>query len=199
MFEQFGPYYRQDASEIQNPTNSTYERIWRDLSGEYFVRHFDGTDEPLADAILAGSTIGDFANIGWNEASTNMNTTPAFAIITGPPATRQSFGGASFVQNNPDELSIKYVGPSGATVRLELVETHSSAVATVLNLEVYKNGVALPDSNFQAPTNVNRNLGQTLTIETSVQTDDVFDVRVASQAVASPIFRSLSFIATKQK
>lgn len=47
MFEQFGPYYRQNASEIQNPTNATYERLWRDLAGAYFVRHFDGTDEPF--------------------------------------------------------------------------------------------------------------------------------------------------------
>lgn len=199
MFEQFGPYYRQAASEIQDPTNSTYERLWRDISGTFYIRHSDGTDEVFADAILAGSTVGDSANIGWNGNITNMNTTALYQVITGPAVTRQSFVGTSFVQANPNELSIKYVGPSGAKIRLEMVDTHSSAVNTFMTYKIFKNGLAIADSEFETPTNVNRNVGQTMTIETNAQTNDIFDVRAVSNAVASPTFRALSFIATKQK
>lgn len=202
MKEQFGGIYWQLPANVSTPINNTYVRLFRDLTigpnfGLYFIKKFDGTIEPFTAS--GDLTIGDFANIGWNEAATNMATSPLFAIITGPPVTRQSFGGTSFVQANPNELSIKYTGPNGATVRLELVETHSSAVNTFLNLQIFKNGIALPDSNFQAPTSVTRNLGQALIIENNVQTNDIFDVRVASNAVAAPTFRSLSFIATKQK
>lgn len=56
MFEQFGPYYRQGASEIQDPTNNTYERLWRDISGTFYIRHSDGTDELFSTAI--GVTTG---------------------------------------------------------------------------------------------------------------------------------------------
>lgn len=85
MFEQFGPIYRQAASEIQNPTNDTYQRLWRDLSDNFFLRHFDGTDEPFAAAIGA---VGAMHFQGGVDLSTNLfpvvgGSGPAGAIAQG--------------------------------------------------------------------------------------------------------------------
>lgn len=205
MHEQFGGIYWQLPAYVSKPINDTYVRLFRDLTvgpnyGLYFIKKFDGTIEPFVTGGVVDGSINDFANIGWNEASTAMVTTAAYQIITGPPVTRQSFGGASFIQTAPNTLSITYVGPNNARLRLEMNDTHSSAVQTTLTFQIFQNGVGIPDSEFQAPTNLVRNLGQTFTFVDNVQSGDIFDIRVKSTIdPTSPVFRSLSFAATKLK
>lgn len=200
MFEQFGPLYFQLPSNIHNPYNSTYKRLYQRLdTGEFVLRLFDGTEENFADILLGGSTVNDVANVGWNENSTTMVVTAVSQIITGPLATRYK-GDASFIQTAPNVLSVTYVGLIPAKLRLEYFDAHSSAQSGFLNYEIFKNGVALPDSNFQTNLNVARNNGLTLDAPISAVTGDVFDVRVITSNNPSTVtFRSVSFILTKLK
>lgn len=203
MKEQFGGIYWQLPANVSTPINNTYVRLFRDLTagpnfGLYFIKKFDGTIEPFDISIDNG--IGDFANIGWNLSNANMIVTATPQIITGAAVTRQTFEGTSFVQANPNELSIKYVGPSGATIRLEMVDTHSTAQNGFLTFDIFRNGVSITDSNFQANQAVTRTVGQAMTIVKNVQQNDIFDVRaITSNNPSTLTFRDLSFIATKQK
>lgn len=53
MFEQYGPLYNQNPSEINNPSNNTYKRLYQSTIDNFFyLRHFDGTDELFSSALV---------------------------------------------------------------------------------------------------------------------------------------------------
>lgn len=54
MFEQFGPLYWQLPVNIENPYNTTYQRLYRSLTdGLFYLRNHDGTEELFSSAIGA--------------------------------------------------------------------------------------------------------------------------------------------------
>lgn len=73
MFEQYGPLYRQNPAEINNPSNDTYKRLYQStVDNEFYLRHSDGTDELFSSAI--GVAGGMHFQGGWDAS---LNTFPA--------------------------------------------------------------------------------------------------------------------------
>lgn len=199
MNEQFGPIYYQLPSDVENPSNFTYKRFYQRLTdGELVFRLHDGTEQLLADIISSGGSVGGAANVGWTNNNTQMAVTTAYQIITGPAATTYQ-STSEFVQNNPNTLEIKYIGSNNAILKVEFNDTHVGAGTSVLDLAIFKNGVIITDSDFPAPVNVARNLGQSRTIEFSANTNDVFDIRVLASGAINVTFKAVALIITKLK
>lgn len=58
MNEQFGPIYYQLPSDIENPYNATYKRLYESLvDGFFYLRHHDGTDELFATGVSPAFTV----------------------------------------------------------------------------------------------------------------------------------------------
>lgn len=199
MLEQVGGLYYQLSGDITNPQNSTYKKLYQRLDNDKLVlRLNDGSEQLLADLISLEGSAGGAANVGWTNNNTQMAVTTGYQIITGAAAaTYQST--SEFVQNSPNTLEIKYIGSNNAILKIEFNDTHVGSGSGTLDLAIFKNGIIITDSDFPAPFNVARNLGQSKTIEFTANTNDIFDIRCLAAAPVNITFKAVALIITKLK
>lgn len=160
-----------------------------------FAANKPDTNNPFLTKNDVVFSVGEYANSGWTANITQMAVNSSYQKITGP-ATLRFTSSTMFQDVGALYPAIKYIGENDATIKLELDVSLTGVTSTFGTFGIFKNGVLIADSEFQFLININRSFARAVTIAVSVKKDDVFDVRVLSNANSNTTFRYLSFIAT---